>query len=244
MKNLFVAILLFLIHLSFSQDIPTDSSIQSILKEHCKTNDIDVYCSNMYDDRKIDFIFPILFKDTATLGKQKYLIVISSIENGSMHGHTFGCKNYFFLRNNASTWSVKNQIIETEPQPILDQVEYDIIKIGKEKVALKSVFQSTGNQHYERNMSLSELNSCGLKHIFYLTLEYNNLAWKLPPTSENECNASKIIKTFNIIPSDKEWYDINIIIEKYTYDKGCESEILQSQKKEIYSFTKGKYIKK
>ena len=143
MKHTLIVLFSFYTKILLATGVPNDSLIQSVLKQHYKNN-INVACTSPYEDGEVQSDFSISFKDTLTLKSEKYLFVVNTIENGSMHGHTLGCINYFFLQETSNGWKVVFDILNNEPEPIMDLVGFEIVNIGLGKKGLLSIFNSTG----------------------------------------------------------------------------------------------------
>jgi len=193
-------------------------------------------------DPSIDAI-SISFKDTVTLNGFHYVLVICDTKNGYQHGHTFGCTNYFFLTSFKNTWFVKYSILHSEPDPLGDNPAYEIVAIGKDKRALVSYFESTGNHHYEKSLALYYIQEGTLTPVFYLDSEYSNVAWKLPESVEDPCNGYREVEEYVIVPSNQQWYDIHVKKSSYNYGAGCEEEILKQQIESTYRYINTKYSK-
>jgi hypothetical protein len=241
MNKFSVVLCLFLYQIGFSTEIPSDSIIQSVLSQHCISNDIGVQCSNMYDEGSLESDFSVSFKDTLTLDKEKYLFVVSIVENGSQHGHTFGCESYFFLQKQVASWEVVSVIIENKPMPIMGLVSFELIQIGIERMALVSVSESTGNHHYERGVGIAYIQLDRLDYVFSLREEYSNLAWHISVLPDEECKGYRTTAEFHVIQSENEWFDIEVIENQYVFSQGCENEILKTKLKHLYVFSENKY---
>jgi hypothetical protein len=124
-----------------------------------------------------------------------------------------------------------------EPIAIGDNPGMEIVRIGKTKSALKSQFSSTGNHHYDRNITFSLITLEGLKDLINIQMDYSTQAWDI---LHKDCNIRSYESTYQIIESDKEWFDIKI--EKLTqiYSKDC---LVKEEKREsrIYQYIDNEY---
>lgn len=110
-------------------------------------------------------------------------------------------------------------------------------------MALSYTSESTGNHHYQKNTSLTHIQFGQLNIVLYLDLEYNNTGWILAETPDSPCEAQKTTQTFEIIASDKEWFDIEVTENEFEFSAGCEKETLAKSEKYTYRFNGNKYIK-
>lgn len=175
------------------------------------------------------------------MNEQEILIVICDATCFMLHGHIFGFRNKYFIKRNSNDFIVVKRYEVEEPNPIGDTPEMQIIWIGKSKSALISPFNSTGNQHYERNITFSLITFEGFKELINIPMDYSNEAWIDTNIPEQEdCKIRSHMSTFKVIESDKEWFDINVDKTIDKYSKGCtdRTEIKESS---IYRFIDNKY---
>ena len=205
-------------------------------------NALNPNCANLHDNQTSYTTYPITYKSFVEIEQKNYVLVVSTVENGRIHGHTFGCRSLFILQKAAASYKVVNHEIVNDPQPIMDQLSYEIVEIGRGKYALLSIFQSTGNHHYEKNMSLLYIKKHGFDYLLNLPLEYDNAAWNAPQSTEDSCNARKMTQAFEIIKTEKTWYDITVIHRKYSYTQNCEEAELLDETNRLYRFVNDEYI--
>lgn len=88
-------ILLFILFTNsgFAKQVPSDSTIQSIIFEYCREKNREFQCQGL-GDSQCKSSFQISFKMIVVLAGEEYLFVVSSAFVGEKHGHKFGCKSY------------------------------------------------------------------------------------------------------------------------------------------------------
>ena len=185
--------------------------------------------------------FRIVFKEYIVLEGQELLLVISEAECFKSTGHYFGYRNKYFIKKNKTIFEIVKKFEIDEPWPIGDEPGIQVVRIGKTKCALKSQFSSTGNQHYERVITFSLITLDGFKDLINIQMDYSNEAWVIDEILENEtCPNYSYMSSYQIINSDKSWFDINIEKVTYTYSKGC---LAKEERKEtkIYRYIDDEY---
>lgn len=236
-------LILLLLSILSVNSLYAQQDIKKTIKSYCLQNNINIDCPHLNEAGVISHAINIVFHDTITIEGNKYMLAISEVENGSMQFHTFGCVNYFFLKKNQNQWTVIAEIIGEGPMPILEEVHYEFVQLGKDKTVLQHINQSLGNQHFEKNVSFTKIDLGTITPILNLNLEYNNSEWKLPELPEMDCNAQKMTQTFSIIASNKEWFDIEVTENEFEFSAGCEEESLTKSQKFTYQFNGTKYEK-
>ncbi|MEQ8530850.1 MAG: hypothetical protein RIB86_03315 [Imperialibacter sp.] len=224
--------------------IPEDSLVRIAIKESLQKKGISLSCLAPLADEPAKIEMNIAFKDTITLGKQVYVLVISVTKTGGLHGHVFGCVNYFFLKDVNNRWEVTAEIFYQESSPIGDDPSYQIVNIGKNRKALLSVFQSTGNSHFEKKTFVQEITLERLTPLLTVDSEYDNSAWRTSEEKGKECEAVRIIQEFEIVKSDQAWYDIMVKESRYGFQKDCETTFLIEATDIVYVYSEGEYVLK
>ena len=243
MKNSLITLLFFYSTTLLAVDVPNDSLIQSVLKAHYKRN-VNISCMNPYEDGALQSDFSITFKDTLTLKRVKYLLVVNRIPNGAMHGHTLGCVNYFLLQKMSNGWNVVFEVLNNEPEPVMDFEGFEIVNIGIGNKGLLSTSSSTGNHHYEKDLAIINIELGKLEYLLNVDLVYDNSAWNLPKSFDLDCEAYRTTRNIEFIPSDKLWFDLEVHVKEYKFSNGCENQLLISESTERYVFENGRYLKR
>jgi hypothetical protein len=246
MKILLLIITVFLfIGRIFGQEIPNDSILLKTIFGQVDNNGRtatvekpDEFKDDLWGD---SLKYKVVFKQYAFVDGQELLIVVCDATCFMLHGHIFGFRNKYFINRRPNDFIIikKNEV--DEPNPIGDTPDVQIVKIGKTKSALISSFSSTGNHHYERDITFKLITFDGFKDLINIQMDYSNEAWidsKIP--EQEKCMIRSYMSTFQIIESDKEWFDIKIekIIDKYS--NGC-SEKTETKESKIYSFIDNGY---
>ena len=241
-KYLNTTLVLLISNLAFGQSIVSDSVLLRIIygkvDNDGKTSTIE-YLNNEFKQNKDDKLsFKIIFKGYFVLNNSNALYVICQAPSSFMQGHQFGFTESYYLKKQSGIWKVLQRNIDKEPNPIGDDQEIKVEKIGIDKSALFSTFSSTGNHHLQRSISISHISNSGLKYIGEIDLDYSNEAWiDLNADSSSECKAFGYQSDYKIIESSKEWFDIKVIKRSKTFTKGCKEEIVNTN--EILYTNKG-----
>lgn len=224
--------------------IPEDSVVRIAVQESLQKKGISLSCMAPLADEPAKIEMSIAFKDTITLDKQVYVLAISSTKTGSLHGHVLGCVNYFFLKDVNNRWEVTSGIVSQKSSPIGDDPSYQIVNIGKNRKALLSVFQSTGNSHFEKKTFVQEITLEKLTPLLTIDSEYDNSAWKTSEEGGKDCEAVRITQEFEIIKSDQAWYDVMVKESRYGFQKDCETTFLIEATDIVYVYREGEYVLK
>ena len=170
-KYLNTTLVLLISNLAFGQSIVSDSVLLRIIygkvDNDGKTSTIE-YLNNEFKqnkDDKLSFIgtgfsknsFKIIFKGYFVLNNSNALYVICQAPSSFMQGHQFGFTESYYLKKQSGIWKVLQRNIDKEPNPIGDDQEIKVEKIGIDKSALFSTFSSTGNHHLQRSISISHI---------------------------------------------------------------------------------------
>lgn len=246
LKPLLFISVLFLYQLGFSQDeLPTNNLLlskifESSIKDSTYTRAATENEMETFDDRD-SLTYQVVFKEIIRLNHEKYLIVIIQAEYGSQHGHQFGNTGIYFFQSNENDLFVTDSIV-VNMEPIGISGEFDICKIGLKNQALMWTFESSGNQHYEKNISFHLLEPGKLTHLFTVDSEYSNIANVSSGNKDEPCEGFESEETYAIRTSDAEWFDVIVERREFEFENGC-LERFQSKKfiKKL-SFKNGRYI--
>lgn len=243
MKNMLIILLLLSYFVSFAQEIPSDSLIIKTIYGKTDINGNSYTCEYLGKDMVYSYedslVFRVVFKSKVNLNNTDYILAILRAPYGTHHGHQFGYKDLYFLKTIQGKLELVDSI-KSEFGLIGDDSKFDIIDIGKNKKALVSKFCSTGNQHYFYSESINLLNLNQLKHLL-LVKNYSNLAWNLPDSENDDCNAQSYVETFEIINNNSDWYDIKVHRIEYGYTKGCKDEFITLETYKTYKYINGEY---
>jgi hypothetical protein len=178
------------------------------------------------------------------LANQNLLLCIIEAPVFDQHGHRWGYRNLFFLKEEKNELHQVAAIRDEEDQLIGDQPEYDIVEIGKNNVALVSTFLSAGNRHLEKSKTLFLLDLGKLTPLITIDLEYDNSTWNTPQDENSSCEAYSYKCDFKVLKTDKNWYDIQVHRVGYEFSKGCKERLVKSESDRVLIFDKGKYVEK
>jgi hypothetical protein len=186
--------------------------------------------------------YSIAFKEETDFGNQKLWVIIVEAPNSSQHGHLLGYRNLYFFKKASSGFELVDSLVTESEQALGDISDYIIIDIGKGKKALVSTFQSTGNHHLEITKTVCYLEKGALTYLFTIYSEYDNSAWKIPQNETDSCEAEKYTEAFEVIKSDKSWYDVKITHTEYKFTNGCKEEKISAQRVFTLVYDGNKYI--
>lgn len=229
---------------SFSQNIPSDSTIlQNIFGKTAKGGntfsrdsvDLEIYS---YQD---SVVYSVVFKSEVNLDNNNLILVVVVAPYGTQHGHQFGYQDLYFLKVVEGKIDIVDSIKSERVGPIGDQSVFEIVDIGKNKKAIISTFQSTGNQHFEntKHIQLLELNK--LTYLFSINAEYDNSCCKTAETDTDSCEAERYEETYEIVKSDLEWYDIKVHHIDFGFTNGCKDSFVKSETDKEYIYIEEKY---
>ena len=225
MKKLLLTLPTFLFSsICFSQSLPSDSTILltifGTVNEGGKSTTVlkpEELLGEFSEDSLLSY--GVTFKENIFFDNQEITFVIIQAEDSMLHGHIFGFTNTYYIKKNNSKFDIIYKLEAKEPEPIGDNPEPNIIKIGKSKSALVTTFQSSGNRHVQRDLSFSLIMFKGIVHLLNVNMDYSNEAWiNVDEIAQNDaCPINSKHSTFKIIETDNEWYDIQIITTKDTF---------------------------
>jgi hypothetical protein len=229
----------------FAQEMPNDSILLKTIFERVDNNGRtatiekpDEFKDEVWGD---SLKYKIVFKQDAFVEGQKLLIVVCDATCFMLHGHVFGFRNNYFLKRNPNGFTLIKKFETEEPYPIGDNPNTQIVRIGKTSSALISAFSSTGNHHYERDITFSLITFEGYKELINIQMDYSNEAWIDSNIQEQEdCMIKSYMSTFEIVDSEKEWFDIRIEKTIENYSKGC-SEKTEIKELKTYRYIDNKY---
>lgn len=232
----------------YSQNLPTDRLI--IKKIYGKVDKSDNSFTRPFKEGEGNFFiydsvtYEIAYKTIVNLKNKDILLVITKAITTGLHGHRWGYEDFYFFEQKNGDFKLIDSIVSESDNPIGDLNDYSIIEIGKNKKALITTFQSTGNGHLESGKGFYLLNIGELIQVFGLNMEYDNSAWKIPENENDDCEAKRYTNDFEILKSDKDWYDIKVHHIDYGFKKGCKDEYKSIEKDILYIYKDGKYNEK
>jgi hypothetical protein len=246
MKHIILSILtIFGFFYSFCQKIPSN---EIILSKIYGSTDIgrDTYtCKYLGDEvnysNQDSITYSIVYKNYINLKSQKLILAIIKAPYGYQHGHQLGYQNIYFLKFSKGKITLIDSIISDGIEPIGESSEIDIIDIGKNKKALITTFQSSGNLHLEVTKSINFLESNKLTYLLSINTLYDNSAWTSPETEESDCEAERYEENFEIIKTNSEWHTIKVNHTEYRFTKGCIEDFVTSKNDIEYTFQDGTY---
>lgn len=195
---------------------------------------------NTYEDK---IVWKIVFKDTVNLQKEDFIITVIDAKDLTHHGHQFGYRNMYFFKQINNKVKLVDSITNEDEIGLGDNSAFEIVDIGKEKKALIIQFGSSGNQHFEGSKSINLLELGKLTYL--LSAEsYDNSAWKIPESENMDCDAIRYDENFEILKSNKDFYDIKIHRIDYGFTKGCKDSYIKLETDKIYSYFDGKFKEK
>jgi len=229
----------------FSQEFPSDSII---LKEVFGATDKGgkTFSSKYKGDENVPsyqdrVVYRIVFK--SNYGNNLILAIVEA-PYGTQEGHQFGYQDLYFIKLVGGKVELANSIKSGGLGPIGDESVFEIVDIGKDKKALVSTFQSTGNHHFERTKSMRLLESNKLKYLFSVHAEYSNACCKTTQTENESCEAISYEETYEIVKSNSDWFDIKVHHKDFRFTKGCKESYLSLESDKVYVYNGGNYIEK
>lgn len=222
------------ITVSIGQNIPSDSVLYDMIHQvnlSEKTQDTD----EVFESESI------IYKDYITLDDEKLLLVINKITTGERNYHIYGVIDHYYFKYTDDTWTIVKTFSPNsieEPMPIGESKECIVTKIGKNKIGLITTFSSTGNQHYERGISIAVLTKDNIEGVGYIDLDYSNVAWS---ELYDECNSEETNGSYEIKESKNEWFKIIVTQTISQFDADCEELSKKTKVKQVYTYVDGKY---
>jgi hypothetical protein len=246
MKNILIALILLSYIDSFGQEITSDTYI---LKKIYGTTDKEgkTYSCKYKGDEEIysyqdSVVYRIVFKTKINLNNNNLILAILEAPYGTQHGHQPGYQDLYFLKVAGGKAELVDSIKSDGIGPIGDTSIYDIVDIGKNKKALISTFQSTGNHHFENTKSIQLLELNQLTYLLSINAEYDNSAWKITESEDDDCHAERYLETFEILNNNSEWYNIRVHRIEFGFTKGCKDSFITLESDKEYKYMNGKYI--
>jgi hypothetical protein len=246
MKNAFLLLILTTCLNSFAQNLPTDRII--LKKVFGKTDEGGMSFSRPFDKERNEgictyedsIVWRVVFKDKVTLQNQNLIFTIIEAKDLTQHGHQFGYRNMYFFKQLSKKIELIDSIIFEDEILLGDNSAYEIADIGNDKKALIIQYGSSGNQHLEGSKGIYLL-EIGKRTYLLSAKYYSNWAWKTTESEDEDCTAAAYDEEYEIIKSDKEWYDIKIHHTDYGFTKGCKEKYIKFEKDKVFSYTDGKY---
>jgi len=246
MKNIFLLITILSYLNSYSQDIPSDSLILKTIFGKTDKAGKTFSCKYSGDEAIFSYqdsvVYRTVFKSKVNLDNQNLILAIIEAPYGTQNGHQFGYRDIYFLKSQEGKLELVDSVKSDGITPIGDKSAFEVVDIGRNKKALISTFQSTGNQHFEntKNILLLELNN--LTYLFSIYAEYDNSSSKPTETENDSCQAERFEETYEIIKTDSEWYNIKVHRKTYGFTKGCKERYITQDSDKEYSYRDGKYV--
>ncbi|UZR94262.1 hypothetical protein [Chondrinema litorale] len=232
MKYFFQFILILFFYESYSQDIQQDSLL---LKKIFERNDVTT--TDLTDPET----YQLVFNEFVDIDNQSLFIAIIDIPVSQIFGHTIGYRNYYFFEQVNDDFIIIDAIVSDGDVPIGDNSEFEIIDIGKDKQAITSTFESTGNHHYEKKTTISSLQIGGVKPLIVINSAYDNSTWNMPDSETDVCKAESYEERFEIVKNKLDWYDIKVMRREYIFTEGCNEKVLKKETVKVYHFNNGVY---
>lgn len=242
--HLLTFLLLCFLHAS-GQNIPSDSLILS--KIYGSADPLGkTYSRELEEDEKAfarfdKVVYRVVYKQELELEEQRIILVIIEAPNFGQHGHQLGYLEFYFLKEKEGGLEIVASILSDGEVPIGDDGGFKILDIGPDKKALISIFESTGNQHYEKTSGISLLSLGELRHLLTINSEYDNSLWKIPDSEDEPCEARSFEEQYEVMENESEWYDIRVHRTEYGFTEGCEERFLKSESEKVYSYIDGEY---
>jgi hypothetical protein len=172
-------------------------------------------------------IYTVDLKEKVQMDGKEYIFTVISAETGYLHYSTFSTV-YMHLFDPSG--QVISHYTKGDPADLYANIEsLEVVKIGHNKNALQIISSNAGNGHAYRSVSLSHITKDELKPTIGLSLNFSRGAWfDWDAVGESEeCTCTDYEGDFEIIGSDKEWYDIELVRTNFSYSLGCKERIEQ-----------------
>jgi hypothetical protein len=247
MKNSLIILLLLSYIDSFGQEILPDSLILKKIYGKTDKGGKTYSCKYIGEDiysHQDSVVFRIVFKSKINLNNNNYTLAILEAPYGTQHGHQFGYQDLYFLKIIGGRLELVDSIKSKWVGPIGDVSVFELVDIGRNKKALISTFQSTGNHHFENIKIIQLLDLNKLTPLLTINSEYDNSAWKIPKSENDNCEAERYKETFEIFNNNSEWYDIKVHRVEYGFTKGCKDSFITLESDKQYKYFNGEYIEK
>jgi len=247
MRLLLLFLLILSIQKSYTQNLPSDRLIITLIYGKVDNNK-DFYTRPFKDEEKTysyrdSVSYRIVFKKEISIQGQNLIFVITEANVSTFQGHEMGYRDFYYIKHDKN-YTIFNSIVSEDESPLGDEGFYEIAKIGKNKLALITTFQSTGNHHYEKTKDIYSLTLSELAFLDEINEEYDNSASLSLDSVTNECEALRYQNIFTIVNDDKEWFDIKVHHIEYGFTKGCLDTFISKEYDKIHLYNEGKYIEK
>lgn len=230
---------------SYGQDLPSD---RMILKKIYGKADMgnNTYTRPLQEGEETviydSITFRVAYKTKVNLKNKDIFFVATKAVTGGLYGHDWGYEDFYFFEQIEDDLTLIDSIVSESCNLIGDFDNYSIIEIGANKKALILSFQSSGNRHLECRKGFFLLDIGKLTFLLGIDIEYDNSAWKIPENENDDCEATKYKKEYEIIKSNKEWYDIKFHHTEYGFKKGCKNEYIIQEEDLLYIYKDGEYV--
>jgi hypothetical protein len=249
MKNTFLLLFFTTCLNSFAQELPADSIILKKVFGQTDKGGI-TYRRPFYKERgegistyEESIVWRIVFKEIVNFQNQNLIFTIIEAEDLTQHGNQFGYRNMYFLKQRNKKIELIDSIIPEDEIWLGDNSTYKIADIGTNKKALIIQFGSTGNHHFEGSKSINFLEIGNITYLISTSI-YDNSISKTLVSEKEDCGAKSYNEEFEIIKSDKEWFDIKIHHVDYGFTSGCREKFIKFKIDKVFSYTDGKYNEK
>jgi len=230
---------------SFSQGIPADSAIikkiveEKEIQRKLNLNYIEGEDANQYYD---SITYVISFKERVLVEDQQLLLVICDEPIFTQSGNTWWYRNFYYFNEDGRSLKIIKPQEDGEETLIGDVNEFLVVEIGKNKKALISTFLSRENSQTEKNIIFYYLSKDSITYLFSIDIEFSNETLKKDLAVEDDNIATSFESTYQIIKSDKEWFDVKVHKVNYGFTNGYKKRFVESEEDIMYSYNGLKYI--
>ena len=187
--------------------------------------------------------FSVTFKKQFTLDQKPRLLVICQALVGRLHFHTFILIRYYYFEPKNGQWKLSRRFGENADSWVDDTHVFKLMETGKNKTALVSIYNHAGNSHMAEAYTLHHLAKDSIRRLGRFELSYSNKGWVgIETPAKQACTATSYSSTFEVLRSDKEWYDIKVLKKHFRYTRGCKNAYVDSREKLLYRFNGKEYI--
>lgn len=233
---------------AFCQDIPSDSLILG--KIFGKTDRGGKTYSCGYKGYPIPYAYEdtveyrITFKGKVNIDNEELILSLVEAPYGNHCGHKFGFSHIYYFKVHEKGIELFDSIKSDGRIFIGHYRRADLLKVGKNRMAIKLTIQGSGNGHMYTSdyLYLFDLNK--LTHLITINIEYNNNISRGANSETDSCEVKWYEESFEIIPNDREWYDIKVKRTDYEFTKGCQERYIGSEDEKVYIYQNGEYTAK
>lgn len=188
--------------------------------------------------------FSVSYTKQLVLEGKQVLLVVCQAPVGRLHYHNFYTMGYYLFEISQGRWRLFKRFGEDKESMDDDVNGFDIIEIGKNKKALVSKYNHAGNGHMAQAYNLRHLSLDSLKYLGSMDLFYSNWQWNgLDVPEKAPCDRVEEYQlSFEVVKSDKVWYDIKQLKKNYNFTRGCKNKYVDSREKLLYKFNGKAYV--